>query len=73
MSAPDTNVEKQSRRHKGPIIGIALAVAFGGLMALLMTGTSIFRGEEPEGANVQIDGRTGAEEPVESAPAATGN
>ncbi|MES2664502.1 MAG: hypothetical protein V4712_00280 [Pseudomonadota bacterium] len=34
MSAPHTNLEKQKRRHKGPLIGIALALLFGlGLMA----------------------------------------
>lgn len=34
MSAPDTNLEKQKRRHKGPLVGIALALLFGvGLVA----------------------------------------
>ena len=28
MSAPNTNVEKQSRRHAGPIIGMAAGLAF---------------------------------------------
>lgn len=27
MSAPETNVEKQTRRHKGPLVGIAVAIA----------------------------------------------
>ncbi len=29
MSAPNTNIEKQARRHRGPLIGMALAVLFG--------------------------------------------
>jgi hypothetical protein len=29
MSAPQTNIEKQKKRHKGPLIGMALAVVFG--------------------------------------------
>ena len=29
MSAPQTNVEKQRRRHYGPLIGISLAAVFG--------------------------------------------
>ena len=29
MSAPQTNIEKQKRRHRGPLIGMALAVVFG--------------------------------------------
>lgn len=28
MSAPQTNIEKQKRRHKGPLIGMALVVVF---------------------------------------------
>ncbi|WP_050927955.1 hypothetical protein [Aestuariivita boseongensis] len=34
MSAPDTNVETQTKRHKGPLVGIAIAVAFGVVMFL---------------------------------------
>ncbi len=39
MSAPETNVEKQTRRHKGPLIGIAVAIAFvlAVIVALSMT------------------------------------
>ncbi len=29
MSAPDTNIEKQKRRHLGPLIGMALVALFG--------------------------------------------
>ena len=29
MSAPDTNTEKQKRRHATPLVGVGLAVAFG--------------------------------------------
>ncbi|SIN86350.1 hypothetical protein [Vannielia litorea] len=29
MSAPDTNIEKQTKRHSGPLLGIALAVGVG--------------------------------------------
>lgn len=29
MSAPQTNIEKQKRWHRGPLIGMALAVIFG--------------------------------------------
>jgi hypothetical protein len=28
MSAPQTNIEKQRRRHRGPLIGMALVVLF---------------------------------------------
>lgn len=38
MSAPDTNIKKQKRRHKGPLTGIPLAIllatiAFVGFLA----------------------------------------
>ncbi len=26
MSAPDTNLKKQKRRHKGPLVGMTIAV-----------------------------------------------
>ncbi len=29
MSAPQTNLEKQRRRHRGPLIGMALVALFG--------------------------------------------
>lgn len=39
MSAPDINLEKQRRRHRGPLIGMVLAVLFGlGLMFFWLTG-----------------------------------
>lgn len=29
MSSPDTNLKKQKRRHRGPLIGMALVAIFG--------------------------------------------
>ena len=29
MSAPKTNIERQARRHRGPLIGMTLAVIIG--------------------------------------------
>lgn len=34
MSAPDTNLKKQGRRHRGPLIGIAVALTVGSLLLL---------------------------------------
>lgn len=34
MSAPHTNIEKQKRRHRGPLIGMAAVVAFVGAIFL---------------------------------------
>lgn len=29
MSAPQTNIEKQKRRHRGPLVGMVLVTIFG--------------------------------------------
>lgn len=61
MSAPDTNIEKQEDNHKGPLTGIRLVLIF---VSVLMAGFLIWtvaNGNDPQGAAVQIDGRTGAE------------
>ena len=41
MSAPSTNTEKQARRHKPALIGIAVAAILGGLFFLLNMGSTI--------------------------------
>lgn len=59
MSAPDTNLEKQKRRHKGPLGGMKLVL---GLVALLFAAFVIWSfaaSDGPEGAETQVDGRTG--------------
>ena len=48
MSSPDTNIEKQTRRHIGPLVGIALSLL---CVGLLFTGYLFWSadeiGEEP--------------------------
>jgi len=34
MSAPQTNLEKQKRRHKGPLIGMAVGLIVGVLLMI---------------------------------------
>lgn len=59
MSAPNTNIEKQERRHKPALFGMGAAVAWSlGLLALLLVWLA-WNGNEPDGAETQIDGRTG--------------
>ena len=62
MSAPDTDIKKQEKDHKGPLIGMAFGVAFAGVLLIGFLVWLSANGETPEGAAVQIDGRTG--EPV---------
>ncbi len=39
MSAPNTNVEKQQKRHAGPLVGIVAGVAF---VAVILLGFVFF-------------------------------
>lgn len=40
MSAPDTNLNKQAKRHRGPLLGIIAAVVVAGILLLwLLTDT----------------------------------
>ena len=39
MSAPDTNLDKQKRRHWGPIFGITAALAVAGALFLTFFGS----------------------------------
>ena len=38
MSAPNTNLDKQRRRHWGPLIGMAVVVIFGVVMIFFWLG-----------------------------------
>lgn len=54
MTAPDTNLKKQAKRHRGPLVGIILAVLVaGGFLLWMLTRTMV---TEPE-----VDGVTPAE------------
>lgn len=61
MSAPDTNVEKQAKRHKPSLVGIGAAVIFALVLLFALITFVVGTGNTPEGADVQIDGRTGEE------------
>ena len=65
MSSPQTNLETQKRRHKGPLIGIAVVLAFALVLLFLLITYVSDKGGVPEGAETQIDGRTGDEIPAE--------
>lgn len=68
MSAPNTNPDKQARQHRGPLMGMGMMVLWAGV---LLVGLIIFismRGGSPEGADAQVDGRTG-----DATEAATGD
>lgn len=59
MSAPDTNIEKQAKRHKGPLVGIIAGLIFAGVLLFALITWMSANGNTPEGAETQVDGRTG--------------
>ncbi|MCK0166987.1 hypothetical protein MWU52_05430 [Jannaschia sp. S6380] len=63
MSAPETNVEKQRRRHAGPIIGITAGLIF---VAIILVAYLFFIASPDD----EIVEGTQAEDPVVVAPAA---
>lgn len=55
MSAPDTEIEQQVKRHKSPLIGIAISLAFAGVLFIAFLFVVAERGNSPEGAEEQIE------------------
>ena len=47
MSAPDTNIETQEKRHKGPLSGMILAVLVAGVMFLGLILWQAWNGNNP--------------------------
>lgn len=59
MTPPDTNLRKQRKRHKGPLIGMALAVIVAVLfLGWLFSRTLMGTPEEPT-APAQVEDSTG--------------
>ncbi len=52
MSAPDTNLEKQEKRHKGPLIGMGLGVVFAIVVIAFLVG---WIGDNPRDGALQVD------------------
>ncbi|MFN3208718.1 MAG: hypothetical protein ACE369_06900 [Roseovarius sp.] len=65
MTPPDTNVEKQAKRHKGPLGGMTLAVVFASVLFAIFYVFVISGGEDEEGAPAPAQ--------VEEAAPATGD
>lgn len=50
MTPPDTNVNKQKRRHRGPLIGMGLVAVFGIGIILYWIAEEVFFAPGPEEA-----------------------
>lgn len=59
MSAPQTDPEKQAKRHRPSLLAIAIVVAFALVLLFALITVVVDRGGAPQGADEQIDGRTG--------------
>lgn len=74
MSAPQTNIEKQQRRHRGPLVGMVVAVIAVGIGFVWWLGYEAAESDPPASTQGQIDGRSGdpvpADAPMTTAPEA---
>lgn len=59
MSASDTKLEKQKNHHAGPLAGIGLLLTIVALGFLGYVAYEFLAGDEPRGAQTQINGLTG--------------
>jgi len=50
MSAPDTNIKKQEKRHKGPLAGMVAVVIFAGVLLIGLVAYLVYQGNEPRDA-----------------------
>ncbi len=65
MSAPDTNVERQAKRHKSPLLGIAVAVIFAFIIAVFIVGAVLDEEESSAAApNVNPMAESAVEQPA---------
>ncbi|MGP3696325.1 hypothetical protein [Rhodobacter sp. NSM] len=62
MSASEKDLEKQKRRHRGPLIGIAVVLVFALGYLIWWLGYEAVEGNAPRDADVLIDGRSGETE-----------
>ncbi|WP_422027359.1 hypothetical protein [Roseovarius sp.] len=62
MSAPKTDIKKQERRHKTPLVGMVAVVVFASVLLVGLVLWLGYQGNEPGNAEPQIDGRTGEQE-----------
>lgn len=66
MSAPQTNIEKQQRQHRGPLIGMVVAVIAVGIGFVWWLGHEAAESDPASNGQGQIDGRTGNPVPADA-------
>jgi hypothetical protein len=61
MSAPDTNVKSEEKKHRPALIGIKATLVYAAILLVGLVGWTFLQSDGPDGAQTQIDGRTGEE------------
>lgn len=61
MSANDTDPQEEEKKHKPAMNAIRLSMVAGVVILLVIIGTSFMRGDEPAGAETQIEPGVGTE------------
>ncbi len=57
MSAPDTGIETQKRRHRGPLIGMAVAVIVGVSFMTFWLFGEVATADDPQINDAQVEGQ----------------
>ena len=65
MSAPHTDVEKQKKKHRAPLLGMRAVVLWALVLLALLAVYVVFTGNEPAEDEAAIDTEAGAVEAVE--------
>lgn len=59
MSASEKDLDKQAKRHKGPLLGFVAIFVFVAIILVWWIDWEFGEADAPRGAETQIDGRTG--------------
>jgi hypothetical protein len=62
MSAPDGDLERQAKHHRGPLRGMFAVVLFAAVLLIVLLFWAFGRGGDPEGAETQVQTGTGTVE-----------
>lgn len=73
MSAPQTDIDKQTRRHRGPLQGMFAMVLFALVLLVFLGFWAFGRGGDPEGAEVRVQSGLGVEEEVDEGGVSANN